>query len=53
VLYFNQKLADVFVEIWKEGIKVKEFLNVKNGILSKGSLGKRNILLLFKIWISE
>jgi len=61
LLYFNQKLAEVNVEMWKDGVKAKSFLNVKNGILSKGSVGARNVLLLllllllllFKIWINE
>jgi hypothetical protein len=45
--------------MWKDWVKVKAFLNVKNEILSKGSVEARNLLLLllllllFKIWTSE
>ena len=59
MLTFDQKLAEVYVEMWKDGVKVKAFLNVKNGILSKGSVGTIKVLLLllllllFKIWIRE
>jgi hypothetical protein len=48
-------LAEVYGEMWKDGVKVKAFLNVKDGILSKERVEARNLLLLlllFKIWTS-
>jgi len=44
-------LTEIYVEMWKDGIKVKAFLNVKSGISSKGSVGGKKCIIIIIIII--